>query len=61
MASLSTKRWAGIKPRLSAIPEYGKTGGRFTKVNPEEVNLGSTLGWDGVRLKRTAEQYRSGS
>lgn len=36
--------WARIQSRLSATPEYGKTGGMFTEVNPEEVNLGSISG-----------------
>lgn len=36
--------WARQKSILSAKPEYGKTLGMYTEVDPEEINLGSISG-----------------
>lgn len=38
------KSWARTKAMCPAAPEYGKTGGMFTEVNPAEMNPGSISG-----------------
>ena len=41
---LQKEQWARSKSILSAKPEYGKTLGMYTEVDPAEVNLGSISG-----------------
>lgn len=36
--------WEKHKEYLKAAPEYGKTGGMFTEVDPAEINIGSLSG-----------------
>lgn len=36
--------WEKRKEYLQAAPEYGKTGGMFTEVDPAEINIGSLSG-----------------
>lgn len=38
------RTWEKHKEYLKAAPEYGKTGGMFTEVDPAEINIGSLSG-----------------
>lgn len=50
---LQKEQWARRKSLLKDKPEYGKTGGMFTEVDPAEMNLGSISGrsMDGQEFK----------
>lgn len=44
LRAMEEKSWARTKELFSTKPEYGKTTGMFTEVNPDEMNLGSISG-----------------